>query len=137
MIRILLDTNAYVAFKQGEKDAVEILRRVDRVGISVVVLGELLGGFAAGKREDRNRIELDAFLDSPRVNIVPVNRDTTRYYASIYKQLREKGKPIPSNDMWIAAAALQHEYIVFTYDKHFGQIDGLLVGSKLEDFFPT
>ena len=137
MIRILLDTNAYVAFKQGEKAVVETLQRVDQIGVSVIVLGELLGGFAAGKREDRNRIELDAFLDSPRVDVVPVNRDTTRYYASLYKQLREKGKPIPSNDMWIAATALQYEYIIFTYDKHFGQISGLLVGSKLEDFFPT
>ena len=55
-----------------------------------MVLGELLAGFAAGKQEDRNRIELDAFLDSPRVTIIPVDRDTTRFYASIYKQLREK-----------------------------------------------
>ena len=137
MIRILLDTNAYVAFKQGEKDAVETLRHVDRIGISVVVLGELLAGFAAGKRQDYNQIELNVFLDSPRVTIIPVDRDTTRFYASIYKQLREKGKPVPTNDMWIAASALQHEHFVFTYDKHFGQISGLLVGSKLEDFFPT
>lgn len=50
-----------------------------------MVLGELLAGFAAGKQEDRNRIELDAFLDSPRVAIIPVDRDTTRFYASIYK----------------------------------------------------
>ena len=136
MIRILLDTNAYTAFKRGNADAVETLRRVDQIGISVIVMGELLAGFAAGSHEIRNRFELDAFLNSPRVNIIPVDQETTRHYANIYKQLRQKGRPIPDNDMWIAATALQHCCAVYTYDKHFSQIDGLPVASKLADIFP-
>ena len=96
MIRILLDTNAYVAFKQGDKDAVEVLRHADKIGISVIVLGELFAGFATGNREAHNRIELDSFLDSSRVEVISVNLETTRYYASIYKRLRQKGRPIPS-----------------------------------------
>ncbi len=136
MIRILLDTNAYVAFKRGNADAVEILRHADQIGISVIMIGELLAGFAAGSHKVRNQLELDAFLNSPRVNIISVDQETTRYYAQIYKQLRQKGRPIPDNDMWIASTAFQHRYVVFTYDKHFSQIDGLPIASKLADMFP-
>jgi len=136
MICILLDTNAYVAFKRGNADAVEILRHADQIGISVIMMGELLAGFAAGSHEVRNQSELDAFLNSPRVNIIPVDQETTRHYAKIYKQLRQKGRPIPDNDMWIAATALQHRYVVFTYDKHFSRIDSLQVASKLDDMLP-
>ncbi len=136
MIRILLDTNAYAAFKRGNADAVEILRHADQIGISVIMIGELLAGFAAGSHEVRNQLELDAFLNSPRVNIIPVDQETTRHYAQIYKQLRQKGRPIPDNDMWIASTAFQHRHVVFTYDKHFSQIDGLPIASKLADMFP-
>jgi tRNA(fMet)-specific endonuclease VapC len=68
-----LDTNAYAAFKRGAEEAVEILRRTEFIGVNAVVLGELLGGFAAGQREAENRRELNAFLNSPRVEFLAVD----------------------------------------------------------------
>lgn len=129
MNAILLDTNAYVAFKQGQPDAVEIVQRATRLGISSTVLGELLAGFAVGAREAKNRAELQQFLASDRVHILIVDDGTAAHYATVYRNLRNKGRPIPTNDMWIAASALQHGYALFSYDGHFQTVDGLLVGA--------
>lgn len=136
MKKILLDTNAYAAFKRGDRDAVEILRRVETIGVSTIVLGELLSGFAAGSREVDNRRELSAFLDSPRVVIFPVDEDTAEFYAHTYLGLKRKGKPIPTNDLWIAATALQYGLAVFTHDQHFLEVEGLITGSRMTDFLP-
>lgn len=136
MKQILLDTNAYAAFKRGDQDAVKIIRLAETVGLSTVVLGELLSGFSAGQRELKNRSELATFLESSRVLIVPVDENTAEYYAHIYLNLRRKGQPIPTNDLWIAATALQHGLTVFTYDKHFIDIDGILAGNRPEIFLP-
>src|SRR5881397_1392550 len=100
---ILLDTNAYAAFKQGQPDAVEIVQRATRLALSSTVLGELLAGFVVGSREAKNRAELQQFLGSDRVHILPVDDGTATYYATVYRILRSKGRPIPTNDMWIAA----------------------------------
>lgn len=137
MRAILLDTNAYAAFKQGQPEAVEIVRRATRLLINAVVLGELLAGFAAGTREAKNRAELQQFLASPRVTLVGIDDHTADYYAAVYKALRGKGRPIPTNDMWIAATALQHGAALFSVDAHFDQIDGVVVGSTLVDLMRT
>lgn len=133
---ILVDTNAYVAFKRGDAEAVAILRTADTIGVSAVVLGELLSGFALGNREADNRRELSEFLASPRVMLLPVTGDTAGFYAHVYRQLRCKDKPIPTNDLWIAATALQHGFALFSHDRHFTEIDGLLTGQRLADFLP-
>jgi tRNA(fMet)-specific endonuclease VapC len=129
MSDILLDTNAYVAFKQGQPDAVEIVQRATHLALSSIVLGELLAGFAVGSREAKNRTELQQFLASDRVHILLVDDVTAAYYATVYRSLRSKGRPIPTNDMWIAASVLQHGYALFSYDGHFQHVDGLLVGA--------
>jgi len=126
---ILLDTNAYAAFKQGRTEAVDIVRRATRIAVSSVVLGELLAGFAVGSREAKNRSELQQFLVADRVVILIVDNVTADYYATVYRALRGKGRPIPTNDVWIAALALQHGFAIFSYDAHFKHIDGILVGS--------
>lgn len=136
MKRILLDTNAYTAFKKGDPGALEIIRAVETVGFSTIVLGELLSGFAAGGRAAKNRAELAELLDSPRVSVFAVDATTAEYYAHVFMGLRRKAKPIPSNDLWIAAAALQHGLAVFSYDRHFREVDGLIVGEQPEDFMP-
>lgn len=134
MKRILIDTNAYTTFKQGEAEAIEILRIPDFIGISTVVLGELLAGFAVGSKESLNRNELKMFLASPRVYVLPVDTATTAFYAQVYKQLRDKGRPIPTNDLWIAATAFQHGCALFTYDKHFAEVEGLRYGCRVHQF---
>ena len=126
---ILLDTNAYAAFKHGQPDAVEIVQRATRLALKSTVLGELLAGFAVGSREATNRAELQEFLASDRVHILVVDDGTAAYYAAVYRGLRSKGRPIPTNDMWIAASALQYGYALFSYDGHFQQVDGLLTGA--------
>jgi tRNA(fMet)-specific endonuclease VapC len=133
---IMLDTSAYTAFKQGQADVVALLAAADTVLLSSTVLGELLAGFAAGTRESKNRAELAQFMNSPRVETVPVTADTADSYALIYAGLRRKGKPIPTNDMWIAASALEHAAGLLTLDAHFSHIDGLHRGQGLGDFLP-
>lgn len=133
---VLLDTNAYSAFLLGVEEVVEVVAHADKLFLNSIVIGELLGGFAAGTREPKNRRELARFLDSPRVEILPVTTQTADSYALIYVGLRRKGKPIPTNDLWIAASALEHGAALLTRDAHFSQIDGLRCGQRLEDFLP-
>ncbi|GAB6058162.1 PIN domain-containing protein [Desulfonatronum parangueonense] len=133
---ILIDTNAYAAFKRGRPNAVEVIRRAEAIRVSVIVLAELLAGFLFGNREKDNRMELNDFLKSPRVAWVPVDKETTEHYARIYRQLREDGKPIPTNDLWIAATAMRHGWPVFTLDQHFAFIRNLLLCRSPEDMLP-
>ncbi|SLM28907.1 PilT protein-like [Desulfamplus magnetovallimortis] len=131
---ILIDTNAYVLFKQGDSEVIEIIRYAPFIGLNAIVLGELLAGFAVGNRELHNRQELEGFLKSPRVNFFAIEHETTEYYAAIYKELRAKGRPVPTNDLWIAATALQYNLTVFTYDKYFKSIERVRTGKCLADF---
>ena len=133
---LLLDTNAYTAFMLGAAEVVEVVAHAERLFVNSIVLGELLAGFAAGTREPRSRAELARFLDSPRVEVLPVTGQTADSYALVYAGLRRKGKPIPTNDLWIAASALEHGAALLTRDTHFSQIDGLRCGQRLDDFLP-
>ena len=133
---ILIDTNAYTAFMLGDAAVVEVVAHAERICLNSIVLGELLGVFAAATREAKNRAELARFLDSPRVEVVPVTTQTADSYALVYSGLRRKGQPIPTNDLWIAASALEHSAALLTRDTHFGHIDGLRCGRRLEDFLP-
>ena len=128
---ILLDTNAYAAFKQGNAEAISILQQAPGIALNSVVLGELLSGFAFGSREDINRRELAQFLDSQRVVVLPIDRRTSDHYAIIYLALKKAATPIPTNDMWIAASALQHNLLLYTFDQHFQVVPGLRIGSSL------
>jgi tRNA(fMet)-specific endonuclease VapC len=127
MKNILIDTNFYVAFKRSHQTAVEVLRQAEYIGMSIVVLGELLAGFRCGSREPENRRELDQFLDSPRVEVLTLDEETAEFYAEVFRALKFKGRPIPSNDLWIAASSLRHGLALSTFDEHFRHIDGLLL----------
>jgi tRNA(fMet)-specific endonuclease VapC len=107
MKRILIDTNAYAAFKRNDPLAREVIRSSEHIGINMVVLGELYSGFKGGSREARNRKELAQFLDSPRVDAILIDEETAEFYAKIYWDLKKKGKPIPSSDIWVAASAMR------------------------------
>ena len=127
---ILLDTNAYTAFMLGRPEAREIIRRAESISLSVTVLGELQAGFAAGNREPVNPEEIARFMESPRVQLLTMGEVTAAYYARVYAALRRKGKPIPTNDLWIAASALEYGLRLFSYDGHFSEVDGLIAGSS-------
>ena len=136
MHTVLVDTNAYVAFKRNDPTILKVFQHVPHIIVPSIVLGELLAGFLLGRREPQNREDLARFLDAPLVEILSATEKTADYYALIYGGLRKKGRPIPSNDLWIAAAAMERGATLLTLDSHFKNIDGLRTGSCLEDFFP-
>jgi tRNA(fMet)-specific endonuclease VapC len=123
----MLDTSAYSAFKVGEASTLSAVQQATKILIPLVVYGELLAGFAAGSREEHNRQELAAFLASPRVDLVPIIADTAERYAVIYAYLRKKGRPIPTNDLWIAASAMEHGALLLTADGHFTYVTQIIV----------
>lgn len=126
MKKVLIDTNIYSLAMKGDVDVVHTMRKIDRIGFSAISIGELLSGFRGGKHETKNREELDLFLDSPRVVVHPIDEGSPEFYASILNDLKAAGTPIPTNDIWIAAAAFQHGYQLFSKDRHFDLIPGLL-----------
>ena len=131
MRKALIDTNIYVAFKRNEKSVVEAFTRLDYIGIDITVLAELYSGFKYGKKEKENRIELEQFINNPRVYLLNHDHNTAEFYSDIFINLKKKGQPIPTNDIWIAAVAKQYGLALFSFDNHFTNIDGLLVVSDI------
>lgn len=121
-MRICLDTSGYSAFKRGRAGALDLVQRADEIILPAVVLGELFAGFRIGSRERINRQELNAFMESPRVRVAPLDSETAQRYAEILAYLRERGAPIPTNDLWIAACAMQWGLRLVTTDAHFGRL---------------
>lgn len=132
---VLFDTNAYTSFKRNNPAVVMVVQHAERIGISTIVMGELLAGFEGGNKAKQNRDELQKFLESPRVIIYSVTADTSHFFAQIYSHLKVKGKPIPTHDIWIASQALEHGCVVCTHDKHFSLIEGLISGDNTTDLF--
>jgi len=120
--RFCLDTSAYSHFKRGDERVVGLLETAEWIGLPSVVLCELWMGFLAGRRLERNVAELREFLANPVVNELVVDADVARVYAEIAVALRRAATPIPTNDVWIAAAAANVGAIVLTHDVHFDRI---------------
>lgn len=118
-MRTLIDTSAYSAFMRGDKDLVDLIQRAELLFVNPIVLGELHAGFRLGRHFKRNRLLLDRFLNSPRVSSLPLDDETAFRYADIVEYLRSVGTPIPSNDLWIAASAMQHGLVLVSTDQHF------------------
>ena len=127
VISIMIDTNAYAEFKKGNPEAVEIIRKAGNIIVSSIVIGELLAGFKIGTKEHKNIKELTQFLDSRRVVSTSIDSATSEEYGKIFKELRMKGKPAPTNDIWIAASARQLNLPIFSYDRHFKAIENIRV----------
>ena len=122
MSRICLDTCAYSHLKRGTPSAVAVIRSATWVGMPAVVLGELRAGFLLGARAIENEEELAAFCAEPVVHIMAIDGECARHYAEIVVALRRVGTPIPTNDLWIAAAGAASGSAVLTYDGHFRHI---------------
>jgi tRNA(fMet)-specific endonuclease VapC len=134
---VAIDTNAYSGFRRGTPELVEVFGRVPRLIVPLVVIAELLAGFAGGKKAQRNRAELGTFLSSPRVALALPDRQTAEGYAEIYQQLRRDGRPIPTNDIWVAAAALQATVPLITLDAHYRFVTNLRSASGLSQLLGT
>jgi len=123
--QILIDTNIYSLAMRGDTNIVSILQRVESIFVTPVIVGELLAGFKGGNREKQNRIQLQQFLDSPRVAVLNIDENTSGFYSAVFHQLKKSGKPIPTNDLWIAASALQHQLALFSRDRHFEYVNNI------------
>jgi predicted nucleic acid-binding protein len=117
-----LDTVAYSHFKRGEPRIVSLLDRAEWIGVPVIVLGELFAGFERGKHKQKNLAELDEFLSTPLVEPLPVDRATAEIFGGIVADLRRRGRPVPTNDIWIAASCIRAGATLLTWDAHFREI---------------
>jgi tRNA(fMet)-specific endonuclease VapC len=118
-MRLSLETSAYSHFERNRLDIRETLERADEIWVSAIVLGELRSGFLGGSRQALNEHRLALFLARPAVNIGAVDGQTAARYADILTFLNRAGTPLPTNDIWIAAHAMQHGLQVVTFDRHF------------------
>ncbi len=121
-LKVAIDTNTYVDFARGDQSVREQLEQADAIAVPFPVLGELRAGFAAGSRVTANERRLRQFLEQPGVGVLWAAETTTPAYASLFAYLRQRGTPIPINDLWIAALCLEHDFPLLTNDRHF---DGL------------
>ncbi len=119
----LLDTSAVIAILRGREGAAERFQDADGVCINATVLGELYYGALRSPRVDESVARIEAFLDL--VAIRRCTEKTAQHYARIKAELQAQGLPIPENDLWIAATALQHNLILVARDDHFDRIANL------------
>ena len=126
MSAFCLDTNAYIALRRGEPAIGRQIESARWIGVSTIVLGELGGGFLNGSLLEFNRRRLNNFLEEPVVEILSVDRKVADRYGEIYFHLRKSGRPIPQNDMWIAAIAIAARVPLVTYDRHFDRVPDLV-----------
>jgi len=124
-MRIALDTNRYVDFCRGVEEVLQTFRRAERIFVPFVVLAELRAGFLCGSRSQQNEQVLMRFLNSPRVEVLYADDQTTHHYARLFAQLRRQATPIPSNDLWIAALVAQHDLLLCARDRHFDHLPQL------------
>lgn len=128
-MKLCLDTNAYVAFKQNRLELVELLETAEEIIVPSVVLGELYAGFFQGTKIKRNTQELLEFLRLPGVSVINLDHDIAERYGHLVKLLKKSGKPIPTNDVWIAATTFETGSRLVSYDKHFQYVPGLTIYS--------
>ena len=127
MTKIVIDTCTYSDALRGLPYAVEALNGATQVIITRIVVAELLAGFQRGNQSQKNTKQLHEFLARPSVLLVSITLQTSEFFAHILNLLHKAGQPIPTNDIWIAACALEHGARVISNDKHFKKIPGLIV----------
>ena len=125
-MRVALDTNRYVDLCKGVIETVGVLEEAEDIFLPFVVLGELRAGFALGRRQVDNERTLRRFLVRDGVRVLFADDQTTHHYASVFRQLRKQGTPIPTNDMWLAALVLQHNLALHARDRHFEHLPQLV-----------
>jgi tRNA(fMet)-specific endonuclease VapC len=124
-LRLALDTSGYAEMCRGEPRVVGAVEEATEVFLPFVALGELRAGFGVGSRTVENERVLSRFLALPDVKVLHADDGTTHHYAALFLQLRRQGTPIPTNDLWIAALALQHDLLLCARDRHFDHVPQL------------
>jgi tRNA(fMet)-specific endonuclease VapC len=121
---MILDTNAVSALLAGEEKVNDLLSAIERPHLPVVVIGEYLYGLKSSTHHKRLRALLEMLIRESIVLLV--DEPTAEHYAEVRNELRDKGRPIPENDVWIAALARQHGLPVISRDQHFDEVDGVI-----------
>lgn len=121
--KFLLDTNIVIALLEGEPAVLSNLDYAEQVFVPAITIGELFFGAAKSNRPDENTARIERFASGRA--IVVSDLDVARQYGIIKQRLKQKGRPIPDNDIWIAAAAKRHGMLLVTRDTHFAQVEGL------------
>lgn len=121
---LAIDTNAAIAWLAGDAAVLEVIAAVEEVFVPSVALGELYAGAEKSAQAVQNVVTIDKFIIG-RI-VLPCDAETARWYGRIHQQLVRKGRPIPTNDIWIAALARQHELTLLTRDQHFDFVPDLV-----------
>jgi tRNA(fMet)-specific endonuclease VapC len=122
-VALILDTNALSAAADQQPAALKLIADAERIFIPVIVLGE----FRLGIAQSRHRAEYESWLREwvDAVNVLDIDEEATRHYAAIGLELKQAGKPIPSNDLWIAALCRRHGLPLASRDRHFDFVAGI------------
>ena len=126
VLKYVIDTNAYSAFNRGRHDLERFINPKNEIFVPLIVIAELRAGFKAGSRERFNESLLSDLLDAPNVTVLKPSEETTKIYARIYGLLRKIGKPLGTNDIWIAALCLEHKLPLLTLDAGLGHVKNLV-----------
>jgi len=118
-VRILIDSNRFIDFCAGELEVVDAFEQAALVVVPFIVLAEIRVGAQSIKRGDTQVRILGELLQQPGVRVVHSSDSTTHHYATLYARLRKAGTPIPTNDLWIAALAIEHSLVLYSRDAHF------------------
>ena len=123
-MKLVLDTNIYSDYAEGVPETVDFMAtQGEQIYLPSVVIGELHFGFMKGQRQIFNEKKLKQFINLLNVDVIDVNADVARKYATIYLSLLKKGHKIPINDVWIAASCMEIGGTLLTRDKHFDVVD--------------
>ena len=123
--RLVLDTSGYSHLQRGHAQVLDWLAAATVIFVPATVVGELEAAFRQGTRQPENRRLLDEFLAEPFVDVLVTDRSVGRRYGTLATELRRTGTPIPTNDIWIAAATLSIDGRLLTFDRDFERVPGL------------
>ncbi len=129
---IILDTNAYSQLQKGDELVKKEILSSNITYLTVISLGELYRGFKIGSKERENNDFLEMFLKGKNIKILEINKKVAKIYGEISSILKKQGTPLPINDVWIAACAIEANSTLVTYDKHFLNIPNLKLWSKIK-----
>lgn len=123
MSSFLLDTNALVAKMNGNDEVNKVIIQAENIYLPVIAVGEALYGAEKSAKTDANKRKVEDIIT--QISVLDCTAETARIYGLIEMDLRTKGRPIPQNDVWIAAIALQYDLVLLTKDKHFDNVNNL------------
>ena len=123
----LLDTNIVIRLFAEDSEIIEKIKKSKEIFIPSIVIGELYYGAQKSKRKKKNIEKIDQLVEI--ADILSCDYITARQYGRIKRELKEKGTPIPENDIWIAAISFQYDLELISQDAHFKAIKGLKLES--------